>query len=71
MLYLGGIGTTWGPAIGALIVSMLPEFLRGLKEMQDIAYAIILVSILIFAPRGVFALIGGWFKPKAKEGDAP
>ena len=25
MLFLGGIGTTWGPVIGALIVSLLPE----------------------------------------------
>jgi len=62
MLYLGGIGTTWGPALGALVVAMLPELLRGLKELQDIAYAIILVSILIFAPRGVFVLIGSWFR---------
>ncbi|OJY33882.1 MAG: hypothetical protein BGP06_07955 [Rhizobiales bacterium 65-9] len=60
MLFLGGIGTTWGPVIGALIVSMLPEVLRGmhLKELQDVAYCIILVSILIFAPKGIFALIG-------------
>jgi branched-chain amino acid transport system permease protein len=58
MLFLGGIGTTWGPVIGALIVAMLPEFLRGLKDLQDIVYAIILVAILIFAPKGIFALLG-------------
>ncbi|WP_342362325.1 branched-chain amino acid ABC transporter permease [Terrarubrum flagellatum] len=61
MLFLGGVGTTWGPVIGALIVAMLPEFLRGLKELQDVAYCIILVSILIFAPKGIFALIGQGF----------
>ena len=58
MLFLGGIGTTWGPVAGALIVSLLPEALRGLKEFQDIVYSVILVAILIFAPRGVFALMG-------------
>jgi branched-chain amino acid transport system permease protein len=58
MLFLGGIGTTWGPLLGALLVMLLPELLRGLKELQDIAYCIILVSTLIFAPRGVFVLIG-------------
>ena len=58
MLFLGGIGTTWGPVLGALVVSLLPEVLRGLKEWQDIVYSVILVAILIFAPRGVFALIG-------------
>jgi len=58
MLFLGGIGTTWGPIVGALVVSLLPEALRGLKEFQDIVYSVILVAILIFAPRGVFALVG-------------
>lgn len=53
MLYLGGIGTMWGPMIGAIIVSILPEVLRSLQEMQDIAYTAILIFILIFAPRGL------------------
>ena len=63
MLFLGGIGTTWGPILGALVVSMLPEFLRGFKDLQDIIYAVILVAILIFAPRGVFALFGWRRRP--------
>jgi branched-chain amino acid transport system permease protein len=58
MLYLGGIGTTWGPIIGAVIVSMLPEAFRGLKELQDIAYAAVLILILIFFPKGLAALPG-------------
>ena len=58
MLFLGGIGTTWGPVIGAIIVSLLPELLRalGFKEFQDIAYAILLVLMLIYAPRGLAAI---------------
>ena len=56
MLYLGGVGTTWGPIIGALIVSLLPEVLRGLKEMQDVVYSAVLIAILIFAPRGLSGL---------------
>ena len=71
MLFLGGIGTTWGPVIGALIVALLPEVLRGLKELQDVAYCIILVSILIFAPKGVFALAANWWRDlTAGKGDA-
>ena len=58
MLYLGGIGTIWGPIVGAVIVSMLPELFRGLKELQDIAYAAVLILILIFFPRGLAALPG-------------
>ncbi len=60
MLYLGGIGTTWGPVIGAIIVSLLPEALRslGLKEMQDIVYSFLLIAMLIYAPRGLAILPG-------------
>lgn len=56
MLYLGGVGTVWGPMIGAIIVSILPEALRGLREMQDVAYTAILIFVLIFAPRGLAEL---------------
>lgn len=56
MLYLGGIGTIWGPVVGAVIVSLLPELFRGLKELQDLAYCTVLILILIFAPRGLAAL---------------
>jgi branched-chain amino acid transport system permease protein len=53
MLYLGGIGTVAGPIIGAVIVSLLPELLRGLKEWQDVVYILVLLAILIYAPRGI------------------
>jgi len=56
MLYLGGIGTTWGPVIGAVIVSLMPEMLRGLSELQDVAYCAILIVILIFVPKGLASL---------------
>ncbi|MGK9052937.1 branched-chain amino acid ABC transporter permease [Xaviernesmea oryzae] len=69
MLYLGGIGTMWGPTIGAIIVSVLPEALRGLKEMQDIGYTAILIFILIFAPRGLAGLsaLFGRVRGRVKE----
>ncbi|MBQ0820316.1 branched-chain amino acid ABC transporter permease [Microvirga sp. HBU67558] len=56
MLYLGGIGSAWGPVIGAVIVSLLPEALRGLKELQDVFYCAILIAILIFLPKGLTGL---------------
>ena len=53
MLYLGGIGTVAGPIIGAVVVSLLPELLRGLKEWQDVVYIVVLLTILIYAPKGI------------------
>jgi branched-chain amino acid transport system permease protein len=56
IIFLGGIGTVWGPLIGALIVALLPEVFRGFKEFQDLVYCGVLILILIFAPRGLAAL---------------
>jgi branched-chain amino acid transport system permease protein len=47
MLYVGGIGTVLGPAIGAVIASLLPQILRSSGRFQDIAYALILLLLLI------------------------
>jgi branched-chain amino acid transport system permease protein len=56
MLYVGGIGTIFGPLIGALIISLLPEVFRGFKDYQDLAYGAALILILIYSPKGLSAL---------------
>ena len=53
MLYVGGIGTLGGPIIGAVIVSLIPEALRGFKDYQDLLYGAGLVLLLIYAPKGL------------------
>ncbi len=56
MLYVGGIGTLGGPILGAVIVSLLPEIFRGLKDYQDLFYGAGLILLLIYAPKGLAAL---------------
>jgi branched-chain amino acid transport system permease protein len=56
MLYVGGIGTTAGPVVGALIVSLLPEVFRGFKDYQDLTYGVALILLLIYAPKGLASL---------------
>jgi branched-chain amino acid transport system permease protein len=56
MLYVGGIGTAAGPLIGAVIISLLPETVRALKDYQDLAYGAGLILLLIYAPKGLAAL---------------
>jgi branched-chain amino acid transport system permease protein len=58
MLYVGGIGTVLGPAIGAIIASLLPEVFRSTGRFQDIAYAAVLLLLLIFMPKGLSGLAG-------------
>ncbi len=65
MLYVGGIGTAAGPLIGAVIISLLPETFRALKDYQDLAYGAGLILLLIYAPKGLAAL--GDLMPRSKQ----
>lgn len=56
MLYVGGIGTLGGPLLGAVIISLLPEIFRDLKDYQDLFYGAGLILLLIYAPKGLAAL---------------
>jgi branched-chain amino acid transport system permease protein len=56
MLYVGGIGTAAGPVVGAVIISLLPEMFRELKDYQDLAYGAGLILLLIYAPKGLASL---------------
>jgi branched-chain amino acid transport system permease protein len=56
MLYVGGIGTVAGAALGALVIALLPETLRRFSEYQDLAYGGLLILILIYAPGGLASM---------------
>ncbi len=62
MIFLGGVGTLWGPIIGAVLVALLSEAFRGFKELQDLAYCAVLILILIFAPKGLVVSLTALFQ---------
>ena len=62
MTVLGGAGTLWGPALGAVILVPLSEYSRiwfgGTGRTVDlIIYGILIVLICMFRPRGLLSLI--------------
>ena len=65
MLYVGGIGATVGPLIGAIVISLLPETIRSLKDYQDLVYGAALIISLIYAPGGI-ASLGSLFRKRVK-----
>lgn len=54
MTILGGIQGLLGPVLGAVIVTLLPELLRGLNDYRLMANGLILVAIVLFLPRGLW-----------------
>lgn len=45
---LGGIGNIRGSYIAAVILTLLPELLRGLKDYRMLIYAIVLIAMMLF-----------------------
>lgn len=45
---LGGIGNFRGSILAAVVLTLLPELLRGLSDYRMLIYAIVLISIMLF-----------------------
>jgi branched-chain amino acid transport system permease protein len=67
MALLGGIGTTFGPVVGAIVIVSLDEFLAdsGLP-IQPIIGTIFVLCILLFR-NGVVGTLDRWLKRSAPE----
>ena len=52
---LGGIGNIRGSIIAAVILTLLPEMLRGLSDYRMLIYAIVLIVMMLFnwAPKAI------------------
>ncbi|WP_233233884.1 branched-chain amino acid ABC transporter permease [Bordetella sp. LUAb4] len=56
MMVVGGRRYLFGPVIGALIMTPLPELFRGAVETQNIFYGAALILMLRFLPQGLASL---------------
>lgn len=59
MLYLGGVGTIFGPALGAIFLKLLPEATYQLQDYEMLINGVILIIVLVFVPKGLYGLITG------------
>ena len=57
IVMFGGLGSLAGSVIGAVIVTGAPEALRNLPGLEEIAFSLLLIVVLLFMPRGVGGLI--------------
>jgi branched-chain amino acid transport system permease protein len=53
MVVVGGAGTIWGALVGAAVLTLLPEYLRGLEDFEVLAYGAILMIVLLYMPQGI------------------
>ena len=61
MVLIGGIGTTWGPVLGAALLTFLPEMLRVSKAYYQVIYGAGIAALIIFLPMGLLGLLRRWW----------
>lgn len=64
MIVVGGIGTVWGPLLGAAILMLADEGMREFGDWRDIGLGLILTVFVILLPRG----LAGLMRPAAGAG---
>ena len=50
---LGGVNNMWGPLLGALIMTLLPEYIRVLAEWRPSVFGLSILLILLVRPQGI------------------
>jgi branched-chain amino acid transport system permease protein len=67
IVVLGGMGSIVGVIVGALILILMPEYLRALSEYRMLAFGAVLVMMMVFRPQGMIGIIRKTYKYKKEE----
>ncbi len=62
VVVIGGMGSIFGVVIGALILILLPEYLRAFSEYRMLMFGAILVIMMVFRPGGIISNIRKKYK---------
>jgi len=63
---IGGVGTIWGPAIGAVVMVFIQEFFRSalfgfgpqwISGMHALIFGLIVIFVILYLPGGI---MGDW-----------
>jgi ABC-type branched-subunit amino acid transport system ATPase component/ABC-type branched-subunit amino acid transport system permease subunit len=73
----GGVGTLWGPVIGAVVLVPLAEGLNAklgnvLPGIQGVVYGVAIIAIILIAPEGIYWRIRDrWWQRKTEPVEPP
>ena len=62
VVIVGGIGTLFGPLLGAIILGVLPEIFRPLVDYRMLLYAAVLLAMIRFRPSGLLGGNSTWLR---------
>jgi len=53
MVVIGSLGSIWGAIFGAALLTSMPEFLHVFANYETTVFGFILVTVMVFMPRGL------------------
>jgi ABC-type branched-subunit amino acid transport system permease subunit len=70
---VGGLGTLWGPMLGAVLLGALKGFLGGQQLLDNaVVMGVLLIVIVLFLPRGVLpSFAWAWTRYRNRRSQSP
>ena len=62
MTLLGGMGTIFGPVVGALVITGMETYLAGLGAWVTVIQGLIFILCVLLFRRGIMGELGGWLR---------
>ena len=67
MVVLGGMGSIVGVTLAALVLAIMPEYLRAFSEYRMLIFGLLMVAMMIFRPQGIIPPAKRKYYPTALE----
>lgn len=64
VVVLGGMGSVVGVILGALVLILLPEYLRAFSEYRMLIFGVAMVMMMVFRPGGIISNVRKTYKFK-------
>ena len=69
MVVLGGMGSIVGVALAALVLTLLPEYLRAFSEYRMLIFGLLMVTMMVFRPQGIIPPAKRKYYPNALQNE--
>lgn len=69
MVVLGGMGSIVGVALAALVLTLLPEYLRAFSEYRMLIFGLLMVTMMVFRPQGIIPPAKRKYYPTALQNE--
>jgi branched-chain amino acid transport system permease protein len=67
MSIIGGLGTFWGPMVGAATFQILVDLINKVLERWEIVVGLIFILFILFLNRGICGLIESWWAGRRQK----